>query len=316
MDFTVIICTYNRGEHLRRTLEGFHSLATNPEWRWELLVVDNNSSDDTRKVCDSFDERLPIRYLFESRQGKSFALNRAVTETKAPLLLFTDDDVDVDPAWASRLLEAAAGHPDIAFFGGRVLPRWERTPPRWAAEHIDWLMINVHVDKGEREVILQNGSAPFLVGANVAFRRSVFDQGVRFREDIGPSGSDGSSVGNLRGEENDLEKRLMSRGDRGLYVPGAIVYHRHPPHRCTERYLRNWYMGWAMADVRMETDRREQPSWFGAPRTLWKRAMLNGIKYGLTRWTCPSKVWLGAEIKMAFAWGAIREHRRQAAAKS
>ena len=311
VDISVILCTFNRATSLRRTLEGFRSLAVPAGCQWELLVADNNSTDDTRSVCEDFHGKLPLRYLFESRPGKSFALNHAVQQASAPLLLFTDDDVDVDPRWAGALVDAARRHPEITFFGGRVLPHWEQPPPRWAEENIDWLLINVHVDKGDAEIVLQNGSTTFLVGANLAVRRSVFAQGLCFREDLGPAGSDGSPVGNMRGEEIDLEKQLLKRGCKGLYVPAAIVRHRHAAHRCTERYLRHWYMGWGMSDVRTDIRAPDPHIWFGAPRYYWKALVLNALKYASARWTRPSRVWLTAEIDMAFAWGVIVEHRRQ-----
>src|SRR6476646_149731 len=96
---SVVICTFNRCEQLRVTLNTFLSLKIPPSVSWELLVVDNNSNDNTQQTCAALKHSLPLRYVFEGRPGKSNALNRAIAETSAELILFTDDDVDVAPDW-------------------------------------------------------------------------------------------------------------------------------------------------------------------------------------------------------------------------
>lgn len=310
MDLSVIICTYHRSQGLRRTLEGICRLVLKPEWQWELIVVDNNSNDDTKQVCEAFRDRLPIRYLFEPRQGKSYALNRAVAAANAPLLVFTDDDVDVDRDWIAQIVDASRRHPSATFFGGRVLPRWESDRPAWAIRHADWLLINVNVDRGDQEQVITGCTEPFFVGANFACRKTIFEKGCSFREDIGPKGGDFSGQANLRGEEIDLEERLFSLGHTAVYVPSAVVHHRHAAHRMTEKYLRHWYKGWGMAEVRRAGRMPGGRFWLGAPRFAWLHVAANGLKYAVTRFTCPSRVWLSAERKMAKNWGIICECRR------
>ena len=130
MRASVIICTYNRCESLRRTLETLSLMVVPPGLDWELLIVDNNSKDATKQACADFQQRLPLRYLFESKQGKSHALNLAVAVAKADLLIFCDDDVDVDPELDGAAIGTGRGViPKAAFFSGRVIPRWETTPP-------------------------------------------------------------------------------------------------------------------------------------------------------------------------------------------
>ncbi len=309
MDVSVIICTFNRCEDLRRTLEAFCRLVLPRGFTWELVVVDNNSNDATRPVVEEFIGRSPLRYIFEPRQGKSCALNRAIAETSSPLLVFTDDDVDVDANWVAEIVAAAKRNPDASFFGGKVIPHWEKPPPRWLAENERSLLASVAVsyDLGGYERTIKRfepgKEVPFL-GANLAVRRRVFEDGMRFREDIGPNAAEPT-----RGEETELMERIMARGGKGLYVPGAIVYHRNSARRMTEKYIREWYKGAGMIEVR-QGEVALGRLWFGAPRWAYRSLLVYGLRYACTRLTRPSSVWLLAEIKMATAWGVICEARR------
>lgn len=313
LDVVVVVCTYNRSQSLRRTLQSCCALSIPPGLKWELLVVDNNSIDATRRVCEEFSRAIPLRYVFEPRQGKSHALNRAVQETTAPLLLFTDDDVEVQPGWLRCLYETAREHPEASFFGGRILPKWERTPPRWMEQHSKSMLcwITVHLDMGDTVQPVARNVLCF--GANLALRRDVFEGGLRFREDIGPRPSEP-----VRGEEIQVLKHLLRNGCTGLYVPDAIVLHFTPRRRMTEAYLREWCKGAGMLEVRLGEveDPPGVPRWCGAPRYLWRKMLEGGIRYGLTRWTRPSEVWLRAEIDMAKTWGWISEMRRNAHQKA
>ncbi len=311
---SVIICTYNRAASLQRTLETCAALVVPKDTRWELLVVDNNSTDATRRVCDTFENRLPIRCLFEFRQGKSHALNRGVAEAKGGLLLFTDDDVDLEPGWLDAYANTVLRYPQASFLGGKVLPRWERPPPKWFVDNQDCLLTNVHVDKGETEGPLSNfkreDDPPFFTGANWAVRRSVLASGLNYRTDLGPADSqaDGLAVG--PGEEIDLQERLLQTGHVGIYVPRAVVFHRQKPEQQTERHLRRYYIGTGIATVRLLKGPRTGIHWFGAPRSCWRVLILSSLTYGLTRLWAPSRTWLAAEVRMACAWGYIYELRR------
>jgi glycosyltransferase involved in cell wall biosynthesis len=307
---SVILCTWNRCESLQRTLETFCALEIPADWNWELLVVDNNSTDATRSVCESFASRLPVRHLFEARQGKSHALRRGIEAAGSGLLVFTDDDVDVDPRWLRELHDAAGRHPGATFFGGKILPRWETPPPRWLEQHSGGLLagVTVHYDRGDVERALGAEEVPFF-GANLALRRRVFADGFEFRTDIGPSGAEPT-----REEETELQKRLRAAGHHGVYSPAAVVHHRNPPHRMTERYVREWFKGAGICEARLK--HYDGMRWFGVPPRVWQRLVSNAVKYSLTRWHAPSRVWVRAERKMAKAWGMIIEYRRQRRARA
>ena len=294
---SIVICTFNRCESLRRTLQSFLKLEIPPGLHWEVLIVDNNSTDATPKVSAEFTGQLPLRYIFEPRQGKSHALNRCLRETTAALLIFTDDDVEADHRWLANLLESANRHPEATFFGGRVVPCWERPPPRWVTEHSAHLLTNVVVcfDHGDSEKEI-----PWALGANLAIRRSAFDAGLQFRTDLGPP---------IRSEETTLLAELGKQGHKGIYVPNALIHHCNSNERATERYVRHWFKGAGMAEVRLGHVSAGNRLWFGAPPFAWKNLVVNTFLYAVTRFTCPSHVWLNAERNMAGNWGRIVEFR-------
>src|ERR1700748_1248986 len=131
-DATVLICTYNRAPFLGDTLD---SLARSrpSHVTWNVIVVDNNSNDDTREVVLSrvAGYPVPLIYLFEGRQGKSHALNTGLNATAAPFVLFTDDDVIVDAGWIDASCRALRDDEAVDYTGGPVRPIWERPCPAW-----------------------------------------------------------------------------------------------------------------------------------------------------------------------------------------
>jgi glycosyltransferase involved in cell wall biosynthesis len=298
---SVVICTYNSRENLRETLESFCRIAAPPASAWELLLVDNNSTDDTQEVARSFQEAIPLRYCFEPKPGKCRALNHGIELARGSLVLITDHDVNVTSNWLESYLRAAREHPEASFFGGRVLPHWAGHPPRWIRENVHWLRINPHLDEGDREIFMEPGTPPYFLGANMAFRRAVFDAGIRFEEHLGPR-PDAPATG---GEDIDVERRLLAQGHRGLYVPDAIVHHRHPANRMTEAYLREYYEAEGITRARYEN--LPGPRWFGVPRYLWRELVQTAIAYGLLRCLGPARAWLKAEIRFALAAGTVKE---------
>ena len=134
MNVTVILCTFNRCQSLAKALESVAVSTLPKSIEWEVLVVDNNSRDQTRKVVEEFCRRYPgrFRYLFESQQGKSHALNSGIREARGNILAFMDDDVRVEPTWLGNLTAALAGR-EWAGAGGRILPQQTFSAPCWLA---------------------------------------------------------------------------------------------------------------------------------------------------------------------------------------
>jgi len=311
MDASVILCTYNRAASLSRTLQTLCELVLPVDLQWELIVVDNNSTDDTRQVCNEFTSRLPFCYVFEGQQGKSYALNHGITLARGGLVLFLDDDVDVVKNWLASFWEEADRHPEASFFGGRILPKWEKQPPRWLAAHSQSLLsgVTVHFDLGNVTRPI-NDSDPCFYGANSAYRSAIFAAGARFDPTICPCRDN-----QVRGEEEELIQQLRAQGQIGLYVPEATVHHRNPAERMTEKYLRAWCMGCSIGDLRRGNIKMVH-LWFGVPRYTWKQLVIGTITYGVLRWIGPDTTWIRAEKQMASAYGAICEIYRARRARS
>src|SRR6266480_4427705 len=136
---TVGICTYNRAESLRRTLDSLAALEVPDDVACEVLIVNNNSTDHTDEVIAEYRDRLPVRREFEPQPGKSNALNRAIDAAGGEYILWTDDDVVVDPSWLTAYVEAFRRWPEAAVFGGRIIPRYEPPAAKWVVDSEDGL---------------------------------------------------------------------------------------------------------------------------------------------------------------------------------
>lgn len=310
MDATIIISTYNRFQELEQTLGSF----TRPEnpvgSQWELIVVDNNSNDETKSICDSFLDRLPLRYSFEAKQGKAIALNHAVDLAKGSLLLFTDDDVTLPPSWIANYIRASKQYPDAQFFGGKVISSWQQQPAQWFVENAEWLRCNPRVDLGDKPIRITQPDTHTLIGANIAYRKSVFDQGPRFREDLGCVKRIGHKDSRHCDEHFFIVEKLLKQGRHGMYLPDSHVHHRDPPERMTEKYIRYFYTQNRIEQVLRGKIPDSPHQWFGAPRHLWRKLIVNIFKYACTRPFGSSQTWLRAEVDAAAAWGDIRGFRR------
>ncbi len=234
---TVAICTYNRSESLRKTLASFAACEVPAGLEWELLVVDNASTDGTRAAAGEFEGALPLRYIFEPKQGLSHARNRTVDETSGgELLLFTDDDILVERGWIKAYHDAELSRPEADFFGGRVIPFFSGGHPGWLHDErmdlLDGLYGCYNLGQELRE-ILAGDVLP--IGGSMGFRLSCFSNNNRFRPDLGVIGR-----GMGRGEETEFLGRLVRSGKRGIYVADALCHHAVLPERlnlgCAFRY--------------------------------------------------------------------------------
>jgi glucosyl-dolichyl phosphate glucuronosyltransferase len=225
---SVCICTYNRSQSLTRTLHSL-SIPTGDAACTEVLIVDNNSTDCTAQVVESFRNKLPIRRVLETRQGLSHARNRAVAEFCGDLLLFTDDDVRLEAGWLAAYLEASRRFPEADYFGGRILPDWAGAKPRWIRDEplslIDGAL--VWFDHGaETRPFGTTEPPPF--GASFAVKRRLFEQVGLFRGDLGPKGT-----GREFGDETEFLVRARNAGAQGVYVGEALCFHLYDSRRTT-----------------------------------------------------------------------------------
>jgi glycosyltransferase involved in cell wall biosynthesis len=236
MTITVAICTWNRCGLLRATLEQMTRLVSPVDARWEILIVDNNCTDETPQVVESFEGRLPIRMIREWNPGKAHAVNRALREAD-DLVLFTDDDVLVDEAWLTRFAGAACRFPGAAAFGGAIAP-WFPIPPD--PDFVDAFPSLKHGFCG-LDHDLEEGPLPEdkeIYGANIGFRRSALGS-LEFNTALGPNPFGAGRVG----DETEFVQRVRRAGGEVIWVPGMRVRHYVDPSRMTLAYLREFTDG-------------------------------------------------------------------------
>lgn len=260
MKVTVIVCTLNRSQSLAKTLESIAVSSLPDSTEWETLVVDNNSTDQTRLVVEECCRRYPgrFRYVFEPQPGKSFALNTGILQARGEAIAFVDDDVIVEPKWLQNLT-AQLLDGKCAGVGGRTLLAEPFHPPRWMALKGDLSLGGVlaaQFDLGDEACELDR--APY--GANMAFQKAMFTKYGLFRTDLGPSPN---SLVPRPNEDTEFGRRLMAAGERLYYEPKAVVYHPVPKNRIRKRYFLDWYFDYGRANVR---EWKGGPDIWGIPR--------------------------------------------------
>ena len=262
---SIILPTYNRVALLRNAIAALLR-QTAPSDSYEIIVVDNNSSDGTSDaVAEIADPRL--RVIREPRQGLSYARNAGIEAARAPILAFTDDDVEAAPGWVETVVAALDAHPQVDGVGGRVLPAWIRQRPSWLTrEH--WAPLALQ-DHGDARRIFDRDKPTGLVGANVAFRRSVFERIGLFSKDVQRVKE---GIGST--EDHDLLSRLYAAGGRMLYEPRLLVIARVQPDRYDRGYHRRWHEGHGRFHALMRSPEMERArvSPLGVPGHLLRTA--------------------------------------------
>lgn len=279
MKYSVVIATYNRATDLADTLRSLAGLS--PDGPWEVIVVDNNSPDDTRQVVESAAGSFPVdlRYLFEREQGRSPALNAGIRSARGRIIATTDDDVRVPSDWLNQAAAGLEQH-QCDYVGGRVLPIWGATPPAWIPNHASqqWGVIAL-LDYGPEPIEF---GARVPLGVNMAFEREAFERAGVFDPNTG------RRAGTLLGQEvREWCIRARQVGLRGFYVPEMAVRHVIPADRLTKRYFRRWFywrgisraMLYARTGLDMEKpehgskDPTSMPHVAGVPRYLYRKAL-------------------------------------------
>jgi glycosyltransferase involved in cell wall biosynthesis len=240
MEISIVISTFNRGEKLARTLRSLAAQTLPPD-KWEAVVVNNNSTDDTPEVFARFaasDEgrTLNVRMVDEERQGLSWARNRGISEACGGIIVMIDDDEEVNPGFLGAYSDFFTAYPEAVAVGGRMVACYDEERPRWMSHYTEALAAST-IDLGGQVRRFPRGCYP--IGGNMAFRREVFERVGMFDTALGRMG--GVLLG---GEEKELFGRIAAagggrNGDGGIWwVPGAVVYHLIPPSRVTDSHFR------------------------------------------------------------------------------
>ena len=268
MRLDVIIPTYNRQDLLPSSLNSLFAAEVPAGLEVAITVVDNNSTDGTRKVVESFREKFGerIQYCFEQQQGRSHALNKGITSTSGDLVGTIDDDEEVDRNWLAIAFEAFRTR-QVDFIGGPYVPRWSATPPEWLPSEyggvVGW------VDGGDKAVPFDRNYPGILMGGNAVFTRAVLSKVGLYTTWLGRT-----DKGLLTGEDEELYGRLLESGAKGMYLPDLIIYHHVTPDRITKSYFRRWCF-WRGVSLGLldRTRRLPVPYLFGIPRWHYRKAL-------------------------------------------
>jgi glycosyltransferase involved in cell wall biosynthesis len=279
-----------------------------------VLIVDNNSSDNTKLVVDeaAAASAVPVIYLREKRQGKSFALNTGLAHAQGDIIALTDDDVLPSPAWLTHIVDAFRQR-DVTFVFGKVLPRWGRVPPpellTSRAQDI-WGPLAI-VDYGDdpADYLSKSTGQRLPIGANLAFLRSALLAIGGWRTDLG-------KVNNtlISGEDHEIFVRLRRHGlYAGYYDPKASVRHYVPASRLTRKYFRRWFY-WhgktnalMLADLFPDLDLQRVPRIGGVPRFIYRQAADQMWRYAKRLGRADSLGLLIEELKTLQYVGLIAE---------
>ena len=196
--------------------------------RYEVIVVDNNSTDNTRATVESFIAKghNDLRYVFESRQGIAYGRNAGIAAARGDIIAFTDDDVVATDNWIATIKRAFDENPGVAYVGGKILPDWDEPPPSWLTVDHWWPL--ALLDRGDDRFVVNASNPLCLPTANASFRREVFPQIGLFLPEF--SGR----------EDHELFVRLWQAGGQGLYEPDLVVMARVQPERLRKSYHHRW----------------------------------------------------------------------------
>lgn len=274
MRLEVVVPTYNRADLLPVCLKSLQAARIPEGLSVGITVVDNNSKDNTREVVESWQEQFgELRYVFERTQGRSAALNAGITASHSDLVGFIDDDEEIDETWYETVYHAFTTG-DVDFIGGPYIPKWEREPPQWLPNDHEGVI--GLVDAGSEIIPYDEHHPGILMGGNAVICRAAIDKVGLYMTSLGRTGER-----LLAGEDEDMYRRLLASGAKGLYLPQLKIYHLIPATRLTKKYYRRWsFWRGVSCGVLDRTQPQAVPYLCGVPRYLFGAA-----SRGVARWT-------------------------------
>ncbi len=265
---SLVICTYNRSKYIYTTLERI-AHGNFAQDSYEILLVNNNSTDDTESECLRFKAAwpdVPYHYMIETKQGLSHARNRGIEEARGEWVVFLDDDAFVGPDYLQKLSAYIEAYPDMAAFGGRIDPLFESgETPRWLSKwSYSWVSA---IDKGDKVCLFEGNQYP--IGANMGINKATLNRVGLFNTQLGRT-----KKNMMGGEEKDIFNRIKADGSKIYYLPDIKVQHVIPPQRTTDEYISRLGDGTGTSE-RVRTKTISQT-------TYLKRLLSEAIKWGGT----------------------------------
>lgn len=308
IDISVVVCTYNRAALLEKALRSLFAQNAEPS-AFEIVVIDNNSADNTAQVVESLkaESPVPLRYFRESRQGNAYARNAGVEQSAGAIVAYMDDDVSADQDWVHLIREAFAQEPELDFVGGRVLPVWESEPPAWlTVEH--WAPLAL-LDYGPEPLEIEGQTPRGLITANIAIRREVFAEVGGFLTSLQRVKG---GIGSM--EDHEFLMRMCRAGKRGKYLPDLIMRGWIDPERVTKEYHRRWHTGHGHFYAVMNDPEWERSSFrlFGVPGHLYRETARNALGWLGKVVTGKREAAFVNECQMRFFRGFFRARQHKA----
>lgn len=268
MLLTVVICTYNREKYIGGLLE---SIAQNDllKSKYEIILVDNNCTDNTYEICKNFTKEYPnvkFRYVVEEEQGLSAARNRGIKEANGDLIVYVDDDALVGETYLRSYYEHFENNEKTMAAGGPIEPIYETEEPRWMSRFTKSLL-TAWMNYGDIVRPYPKGRYPG--GGNAAYRKEVFNHVGFFNCNLGRKGS---SL--MASEEKDIFDKMKKNRMDVLYLPEPILYHLIPPYKLELSYFNK-------LTLQMGISERKRTLALGKYE-YFKRLMLELIKWGGT----------------------------------
>jgi glycosyltransferase involved in cell wall biosynthesis len=303
VDVSVIICTHNRARLVQAALTHLFAQQLGA-LRVEIIIVDNNSTDNTAEVVRPFLYSAPVetRYRFEAAQGISYARNTGWRMARGTIVAFTDDDVKVAPDWVARIAAAFAQNGDVDCVGGKVLPEWPVPPPGWLTRD-HWAPLAI-LDYGDAAVSLGHHDSRCLIGANFAFRRAALERIGGFSPDV-QRVKDG--IGSI--EDHECLIRLWNGGGRALYVPEIVVVAPVDLPRLRKRYHRKWHSGHGHFHAVMRSpdiERSTKGRLLDVPAHLYRQCLEDATSWVRASIRGNADAAFVFEKRLRFFWGFFR----------
>ena len=230
--FSIIFCTYNREKYIFNAIESI-ALQNYPRDKYEIVLVNNNSTDQTEELCKAFQEKYPdihFNYCIEKQQGLSYARNRGIQESKGELLVYVDDDARVFPDYLKAYNDFFEAYPSEWIAGGPIIPQYEVEPPQWISYYTE-VLLTAYLYKGNKIIPFKYGMFPG--GGNACYRIEVFKEFGLFNVELGRKGEGLNSA-----EEKDFFYRLFAAQKKVWYVPQAGIYHYISAQKLTETHFK------------------------------------------------------------------------------
>lgn len=303
MNITVAICTWNRADLLTKTLDNMLRLKSDGSFFWELIIVNNNCTDNTDDVIAQFSDSLPIKRISEPTPGLSNARNAAVRNASGDYIVWTDDDVLVDENWLVAYAGAFRKYPEAAVFGGPVEPWFEGEPPGWLTKGWKYIATSYAVrDLGDLEFPFESQkTSSFPYGANFAIKMSAQEQ-YKYDPELG------LKAGKIiLGEETVMMQSIFSEGYSGWWIPSARVKHWLPKTRQSLGYIKRYYEGQGRTKSKSE-DIVKCARIFGYPRWMLRKLFPEIFLCCLLA-IIQNEKWLEKYVEIYRVLGSMRESK-------